>query len=141
MTLSCAARRIAVVPAAMAAAALAAVLPAVAATDPAVAIAQSLAAGDGPGAAQQIESAGFEHDSRRLAHVIVEGGHLAVRNHNGDGFRDAVAFAFPHSGVPFSGAMATFGLAATEVAATGVTPDEALVGGETIAATTKAYLI
>ncbi|KAA9160528.1 hypothetical protein FPZ12_016985 [Amycolatopsis acidicola] len=110
-------------------------------TDPGTQVAESLAAGDGEAAAAAIQAQRLDTKPAELGHIIVEGGHIAVSAHTGDQFRDAVAYAFPHGGVSLSQALVTFGLAGKEVVTTGVTPDEALVGGETIAQTVEAYAL
>lgn len=105
-----------------------------------VAIATAMADGDDVGTARLIASSGFATRPDALGHTIYEGGLLAVARGTGDQYREAVAYGFTRGGVSLADATRTFRAAATEVVLSGLTVDQALVGGPTVVQTYEAYV-
>jgi hypothetical protein len=110
------------------------------AATPAGQIALAFASGDGPGAAALIKQHDLQSNDAQLGDSVFLGGLASVATKGFDNFRTAVAYAFPHAGVPIPTATQAFGAAATRAVQGGLTPDEAFLGGRTVMDTYQAYL-
>lgn len=105
------------------------------------AVVTALADGDDERAAELIRASELRTDPRKLGSAINAAGTRAVEQGTGGGYKRAVAIGFTRGGVDMLTATQAFTYAATEAVAAGLTPEEALVGGSTVAQTYQAYLL
>lgn len=105
------------------------------------AVVTALADGEGERAAELIRDSELRTDPQKLGSAINAAGTKSVEQGTGGQYKRAVAIGFTRGGVDILTATQAFTYAATEAVAAGLTPEEALVGGTTLAQTYEAYLV
>src|SRR5690606_22264483 len=105
------------------------------------AVVTALTDGEGERAAELIRDSELRTDPQKLGSAINAAGTKSVEQGTGGQYKRAVAIGFTRGGVDILTATQAFTYAATEAVAAGLTPEEALVGGATLAQTYQAYLV